>query len=167
MAMTKKQEAYVWSGAAILLIIILWLLMRKHRGATVSNIFPTVNNNNIVNNENPPYTDYALSPGSWKGTASGLPPVKSASGSACGCTSANTGNFFTGLSDMLTKFMAGSAKSFAEYENGVYDSYPSWVTQYFNNPAGVAQSDASSRILTDPTQTPLNNTVLKAPWSKL
>jgi hypothetical protein len=146
MALSKREESFLWLGGAAILLIILWWLWHR------------VGNTNITNQATPTYTSYNISPGSWGGTASGLPTLQSQNGSTdCGCTSANSGNFFTSLSDMLNQFMNGSTAAFNSYENGVAALYPNWVTQYFNNPTGVSQWQASTRVLTDPSQTQLND----------
>jgi hypothetical protein len=144
MALSKRTENLLWIGGAAILLFVLWWLSKRGSNTTVQNSTPT-------------YNSYNISPGSWGGSASGLPTITNPNSSDCGCTSANSGNFFTSLGDMLTTFMNGSSDAFNQYESGVAALYPSWVTQYFNNPTGVSQWQASTRVLTDPSQTELND----------
>jgi hypothetical protein len=154
MALSKREESFLWLGGAAVLLAVLWWLWHR------------VSNTTVVNQATPTYTSYNISSGPWGGTASGLPTLASQSNSSdCGCTSANSGNFFSSLSDMLNTFTQGSTAAFNAYESGVASQYPNWVTQYFNNPTGVSQWAASTRILTDPSQTQLNDNGGVAPNS--
>lgn len=137
--MDKKHEAMVWTLAAIAGLGVLWFVIRREQNTSASD-------------PNALYNDYNLSPGGATGTASGLPTIPAAAGNGgdCGCTSASGGNFFNSLSGMLNTFMQGAGKAFQTYEQGIADTYPTTVAQYFNNPAGVAMEHASSAILTNP-----------------
>lgn len=135
--MTKGETRALWIAGVVILLIVLYLLMRKG------------SNTNVVNEGAPTYTNYNLSPGSWNGTATGLPTIAAASSSDCGCNGgATTGGFFNSLQDMLNTFMQGSTAAFNSYENNVYANQPSFVQQYFNNPAGVALANANAQVLT-------------------
>jgi hypothetical protein len=134
---TKGEKRAMWIAGVVILLIILYLLLRKG------------NNTNINQEGAPTYTNYNLSPGSWNGTASGLPSIQAANPSSCGCSGgATTSGFFNSLQDMLNTFMAGSTAAFNNYENNVYANQPSFVQQYFNNPAGVALANANASVLT-------------------
>jgi hypothetical protein len=149
--MNQRTETFLWlGGAGILLAVLYWLSKRA--------------SNTTVVQSNPTYTGYNISPGSWSGTSSGLPTLPAVTDSSdCGCTSANGGSFFGSLGDMLNQYMQGATAAFNTYESNVAALYPDWVTQYFNNPTGVSQWQASTRILTDPSQSALNDYAGTAP----
>jgi hypothetical protein len=139
--MEKGTHRALWVMATIGGLIILWLLLRGK-------------NTTIVNPSNtaaPAGNIYDIaSPGNrqWVGGASGLPNIAPLDESDCGCTSINGGNFFTSINDMLNQFMTGSRAAFDNYEQNVFNGYPSALTQYFNNPVGQQMTNYSSRMLT-------------------
>jgi hypothetical protein len=77
-----------------------------------------------------------------------LPTIAPLDDSDCGCTSANGGNFFTSINDMLNQFMNGASAAFNSYESNVFNGYPTALTQYFNNPVGVSQAQSSTNAFT-------------------
>lgn len=138
--MDAKQKAMVWGLAALGLGGVLYLITRKP--------------NSVATSAAPYYRTYNI-PGvgvSPTGTASGLPTIPPAAQSEndCGCTSANGGQFYASLNDMLDIFKSGAGAAMKSYQDQVYNNIPSFVSQYFNNPQGGAKASAS--ILTNPFQ---------------
>jgi hypothetical protein len=137
MALSNDEKHGLWIAALIIGALILWLLLRNKSAATTASSSPS-------------YTTYNLSPGQYSGTASGLPTIPAATVSDCGCGGgATTGGFYASLNDMLQTFMQGATAAFNSYENNVYSTQPDFVTQYFNNPAGVATANANANVLTN------------------
>jgi hypothetical protein len=137
MAMSKDSKHGLWLAALIAGIVILYLLIK--RGGTAA----------TQNAAAPIYTTYNLSPGSWSGTASGLPTIPAATASSCGCQSgAGTNGFYTSLNDMLQTFMQGASSAFQNYENGIASTMPNFVQQYFNNPGAVGTAITNQNVLT-------------------
>lgn len=135
--MKPSEKRMLWIAGLVVAAIVLYLLLRNRSGAAASSGAPT-------------YTNYNLSPGSWSGTASGLPTIPAATGaSGCGCAGgATTSGFYASLNDMLQTFMQGAGAAFNNYESNVYSTQPSFVAQYFNNPAGVAAANSNANVLT-------------------
>lgn len=126
----REKKTMLWMGLIVAVVIIVILLMRRFASGASGPISFAPN-----------YLSYNF-PGArdWQGTATGLPAIPAMdSGSGCGCSSGSNG-FYTSLNGMLSDFMDGASKAFNSYEDNVYSSYPSSMTQYFNNPAGASQS---------------------------
>lgn len=134
--MSKTETRAVWIVGVVALLIVLYLLMRGK--------------NTTINQEaGPTYTNYNLSPGGYQGSATGLPNIPAMTTSDCGCNGgATTGGFYASLNDMLQNFMTGATAAFNSYENNVYANQPNFVTQYYNNPAGVALANANQATIT-------------------
>jgi hypothetical protein len=133
----KGTHRALWVMGTIAALIILWLLMRgKNVVNNVTNNTPAGYPSNLYNISSPGARN-------WTGGASGLPSIAPLDDGDCGCTSANGGNFFTSIQDMLNQFMNGASGAFKSYEDNVFSGYPSSVTQYFNNPVGASQSQSS------------------------
>lgn len=133
----SRDEKHGIVAALIIAAIALFFLLRNRSSAAVQQ------------SAAPSYTSYNLSPGSYSGTATGLPTIPAAATSDCGCGGgATTGGFYASLNDMLQQFMQGASAAFNSYEDNVYATQPNFVSQYFNNPAGVAQANANANVLT-------------------
>lgn len=142
MALKKGEKTALWITGGVLLVVIIWLLLARKAAAASTPLSIT------LGGSTPDYLSYNFpGGGNWTGTATGLPSIPAASdGSSCGCSSGSNG-FYTSLNQMLSAFQQGAQNAFSTYVSDVFSSFPSSVTQYFNNPAGAAASANTSQTV--------------------
>lgn len=133
--MSKNEKMAFWVAGGIGVIVLLWLMVyRRTNVVAPSTYYP----------DSPNYMSYNY-PGTqpWTGAANGLPTQAGnatyniGGNSCCGCGS-NSSPVMTNMQSMLDAFAKASGDNFASYQKAVYSSFPSTVTQYFNNPSGAA-----------------------------
>jgi hypothetical protein len=135
MAISKNEKVALWVSGAIGIIVLAWMVWMRRQSSGPA---PTSNS--------PGYIGLAY-PGNqpWTISANGLPAVPSDDSGNCNSCSKGNG-MFTGIGDMLNYYMSKSKDIFNSYQQRVYAAYPDSVTQYFNNPAGAAQSASARQV---------------------
>jgi len=169
--MPKAEKISIWMFLGVVVLVVGYIFVSRRNASTASAVTTAQ-----PNAATPNYLSYNY-PGTnpnWSGNAVGLPTLAqvaapggltinlgspsgstSSSGCGCGCASSpsaggcstTSGNIYSSLASLISSYGAGATQAFDAYQKQVYESYPDYVSQYFNNPVGYSQSQELANVV--------------------